>query len=437
MVYLLSAILNGLATFLTVKFWDSFFPRREVGVMFWGRWFLGTAILTISMNLIPFNWNIVDPVKVLVEMAVFYGINVALFHGKWPRRVFVVVTGYACLMSIGVMVEAGGLFISNFTRQEYVYNIPFYMLLVVVNWSLVALFVLAVHRIHPLGNIQESPISKELLGIFIPICTFFVIFFAQTASEAKDVWLFCLVLISAMDMMILLFSDHLESSAQLHKALAVACQRADVQAAGIQALSASYKTQRKMTHEFRSHLSVLSDYLSRKDITGAQKYLEALKVQQTERILLVNTHNPLIDAILNQKGSVAQEKKIDLRFQINDLSKVNIPPAELTVVMENLLDNAIEACEKLPEKDRWISVKALHERNNYPGTFFFSVENACLPVTIINDSISSTKPDPELHGFGLPNVMDILKKREAIHVMKYNNGTFLFCTEFPNAGNDV
>ena len=254
MVYLLSAILNALATFLTVKFWNSFFPRREAGTMFWVRWLLGTAILTISMNLIPFKFNIINPVKVLLEIAVFYGMNVALFHGKWPRRVFVVVTGYACLMSIGVMVEAGGLFISNFTRQEYVYNIPFYMLLVVVNWSLVALFVLAVHRIHPLENIQGSPISKELFGIVIPLGTFVVIFFAQTTSEAKDVWMFCLVLISAMDMMILLFSDHLESSAQLHKALAVARQRADVQEAGIQALSASYKTQRKMTHEFRSHL---------------------------------------------------------------------------------------------------------------------------------------------------------------------------------------
>ena len=39
----------------------------------------------------------------------------------------------------------------------------------------------------------------------------------------------------------------------------------------------------------------------------AQDYLAALQEQQTERALMVNTHNSVIDAVLNQKGYAAQK----------------------------------------------------------------------------------------------------------------------------------
>lgn len=119
-----------------------------------------------------------------------------------------------------------------------------------------------------------------------------------------------------------------------------------------------------MTHEFRSYLFALSNMLANGDTEAAQSYLDELKVRQTERILLVNTHNPIIDAILNQKGYAAREQDIDLHFEINDLSEVAIPSVDLTVVMSNLLDNAIEACEKLEKQQRRMTVKAIYNKSD-------------------------------------------------------------------------
>lgn len=161
-----------------------------------------------------------------------------------------------------------------------------------------------------------------------------------------------------------------------------------------------------------------------------------MRVRQTERILLVNTHNPIIDAILNQKGYAAKEQDIDLHFEINDLSDVAIPSVDLTVVMSNLLDNAIEACEKLEKQQRRMTVKAIYNKSDNPPTLFFSVENASKPVEIFGDHIPTTKPDPELHGFGLPNVMDILHKYDVFYLMDYKDGSFLFCLEWADAANE-
>ena len=191
-----------------------------------------------------------------------------------------------------------------------------------------------------------------------------------------------------------------------------------------------------MTHEFRGYLFALSDMLANGDTEAAQSYLDELKVRQTERILLVNTHNPIIDAILNQKGYAAREQDIDLHFEINDLSEVAIPSVDLTVVMSNLLDNAIEACEKLEKQQRRMTVKAIYNKSDNPPTLFFSVKNASKPVKIFGDHILTTKPEPELHGFGLPNVMDILHKYDVFYLMDYKDGSFLFCLEWADAANE-
>lgn len=65
-------------------------------------------------------------------------------------------------------------------------------------------------------------------------------------------------------------------------------------------------------------------------------------------------------------------------------------------------------------------------------TLFFSVENASKSVEIFGDHIPTTKPEPELHGFGLPNVMDILHKYGVFYLMDYKDGSFLFCLEWPD-----
>lgn len=49
---------------------------------------------------------------------------------------------------------------------------------------------------------------------------------------------------------------------------------------------------------------------------------------------------------------------------------MSIPSVDLTVVMSNLLDNAIEACEKLEKQERRMAVKAIYNKSDNPPTLF-------------------------------------------------------------------
>ena len=206
------------------------------------------------------------------------------------------------------------------------------------------------------------------------------------------------------------------------------------QRANIDALSSAYATQRKMTHDFRHHIAALSGMLQGGETQQAQDYLAALQEQQTERALMVNTHNSAIDAVLNQKGYAAQKQHIDIQFEVNDLSPLQIELIDCTVVLGNLLDNAIEACLKLEEAKRRIEVSVLRDEAyaDSDAKLYVSIINTSLPVHIEKDCIATTKPEPHLHGFGLPCAKELLRRNNAFYTMDYHDGAFQFCFEWPD-----
>ena len=90
------------------------------------------------------------------------------------------------------------------------------------------------------------------------------------------------------------------------------------------------------------------------------------------------------------------------------------------------LNNAIEACQRYDKGDKAIHVMAVVQQD-----FFISVRNTSEPVVIINGSIPTTKPEPQLHGFGLANIRLILEKYSGEYTMFYENGWFQFTADIP------
>lgn len=241
----------------------------------------------------------------------------------------------------------------------------------------------------------------------------------------------CATFITVMQIAALLLISWMEQNANFREEAISLQAKSKAQQESIEALSAAYAQQRKLTHDFRAHLSTLDGMLMQqnRDINTIQTYIHSLQSKQTERILLVNTHHAALDALLNQKALVAKNRKIDIQFSVNDLSPIKIDMVDLTVVISNTLDNAIEACEKLPETDRQIYVQALLEEDE----LFYAIRNKSLPVNMVANQLpASTKENPSFHGNGLQNVHTTLEKYHTLYAMDYENGWFEFATELPN-----
>lgn len=240
----------------------------------------------------------------------------------------------------------------------------------------------------------------------------------------------CALFLTSIQVAALFLVSWMEQNAHFREEALSLQTKAKAQQENIDALSAAYAQQRKLTHDFHAHLDLLAAFLNREDRTeNARNYIRNLQKTTITRLLLVSTKNTSMDALLNQKALLAKKRNIDIQFMVNDLSPLKLSIVDLTVIISNIFDNAIEACEKLPEEERQIRVQVLLEEEE----LFFSVHNRSLPVSIQPGQLPpSTKENPTLHGYGLENVRSILKKYKAVYTMEYQEGWVYFATELPN-----
>lgn len=131
-----------------------------------------------------------------------------------------------------------------------------------------------------------------------------------------------------------------------------------------------------------------------------------------------------MDIILNQKFAIAKSRNIRFTFQLDDLSAFPLADDALITVLSNLIDNAIEASEKIEDPQaRFISLKMRVE----PQAAFLYIENTTAePVLIQNNRILTTKKNPLEHGYGLQNVISVLNQNHALYLLNYDSEAHIF-----------
>lgn len=288
------------------------------------------------------------------------------------------------------------------------------------------LFIIALFRKIMLQRMTSRPRShaqhSQLILYFLFPCASFVMLVILLYVTSGH----CCILIFISNIAILFLLERMEYAASEREQLLMLNQQIQLQSKNMTSASELYSAQRKKVHDFRAHLNILNQLMKNQEYSAAEEYLEKITEQQTDRLFLVNTHHPILDALFNTKAAEATQKKISIDFEVNDLSNLPFDASDIVVLLSNLLDNAIEACQRYDKGDKTIHVMAVAQQD-----FFISVRNTSEPVTIINSSIPTTKPEPQLHGFGLANIRLILEKYSGEYTMFYENGWFQFTADIP------
>ena len=117
--------------------------------------------------------------------------------------------------------------------------------------------------------------------------------------------------------------------------------------------------------------------------------------------------NKVVDAVLLNKMTIAKEKKIPMYIQVILPKMLPIKDLDVVSLFSNLIDNAMEANEQLPETDRFISVTS----GTFVNAMYICVENSKLPSQTLNiDHIKTTKKQQHLHGYGIRIVKKIVEQ---------------------------
>lgn len=117
-----------------------------------------------------------------------------------------------------------------------------------------------------------------------------------------------------------------------------------------------YRQMRGWRHDYRSHIQLLKAHAAQGEWEALCAYLDQLETDLATVDTVVKTGNPMADAILNSKISLARSKHIQVRADASVPVALSISELDLCVILGNLFDNAIEASLSLPEPERLIRV---------------------------------------------------------------------------------
>ena len=177
---------------------------------------------------------------------------------------------------------------------------------------------------------------------------------------------------------------------------------------------------RSLRHDLQNHAITLQLMLEQDDIEGAQKYLDTFREQAATPVGAFRTGSDLLDGLLRQKLTPAIEKGTEVEVGLDFTQGAFIEPFDLCVLVGNLLDNAVEACEKVPADRRFIKVSGGLSANY----LLLRVDNACKDGTAIKTLPSTSKANKSLHGFGLRNIQKVLTRYNGNLTVSSNTGRF-------------
>ena len=163
-----------------------------------------------------------------------------------------------------------------------------------------------------------------------------------------------------------------------------------------------YRKMRGWRHDYRHHIQVMKVHAQKGEYREIEKYLELLDHDLTMVETVVKTGNPMADAILNSKLSLAAEKKIRIKAEAKIPVALTTSELDLAIIIGNLLDNAIEATSELPEEERLIRLY-MEMKGNF---LYLALTNTAKGQKKRN--FRTTKG--EGHGLGLERVDAAVKK---------------------------
>lgn len=185
-----------------------------------------------------------------------------------------------------------------------------------------------------------------------------------------------------------------------------------------------YRKMRGWRHDYHNHIQSMKAYLSMGKLQELDAYFNELDEDLTTVDTVIKTGNVKIDAILNSKISLAAEKNIRVEAKAVIPADLNLKISEidLSLVIGNLMDNAIEACMKIEEEDRrFIRIYI----DILKGQLYLYLMNASEGKLFREGKIYLTTKNKEYHGLGLLRMDKVIEKYHGYLDRQNEDGVFV------------
>lgn len=265
------------------------------------------------------------------------------------------------------------------------------------------LFIGKAFRFCIIGNKQNR------LTLSLPVILIFLMMFWSLNSTANIITLL-LTMLTAVSIFFII-AKLLNSTAELihvRRSEKELSEYIDVQRRGYDRVMQKMESVREYRHDMRHHLTVIEGLIRQGDHSKAFEYVSGLNGSFGELESMRCCTNPEINAVLSEYIGRAEMAgcKVTQRFALPEL--IPFEEQDVCLVLANAVENAIKACSKFPEEDRYINISAEYSDGH---RLIITVINPCgSAVEFDENSLPVSQDSSEEHGIGLRSVKRIVEK---------------------------
>ena len=170
-------------------------------------------------------------------------------------------------------------------------------------------------------------------------------------------------------------------------------------------LQDSIRQSRNMRHDLKHYLLTLQGFLARGELKQAEEYLEQYLAEVSRYEILKLCSNPLVDMLVSHYYILAKERDIDFAVRIRIPEELPVRNSDLSVLLGNLLENAVEGAELAPQGQRGIRFNMICQGNMLAVTVDNGFDGK---VNMEGSAYASTKSGHS--GLGLGSICYIAEK---------------------------
>lgn len=417
--FLIKLIPAVLTVYILKLYNDIFFEAKKISFpifTIWFAYFIWQLFQAAQMIFPP-------GIKLMINVWLICLVSIIGYSGNLLQKIVVslLVTAMWLLMEFIV----GFLF----TLLGWAYYTPLFCGSIISEIMILGL-ILALKRFFESENIRSLPWKYNMAILIIPVGSMYVLYNIFMISNIHQIYtgyvLQCLlstIIILAIDIMVFKIYSSLAREKEIQRCNTVYEQQLNLCVQHMEEKELLLEEFRNQRHNYKQHFIVLNNLLSAKRIEEAYDYLNKLIDQKPgEKMFVCNTDNVVVDALINFKHSIAYSKGIKLTAKVQVPVRLPFSSADISILIGNILDNAIEAVENMPKEKKEIcfymqynkNVLVIAEQNEYAGEI---KKNK-------NGKILSEKGDDINHGIGLMSIEKIAHKYRGALVIETNNQVF-------------
>lgn len=236
-----------------------------------------------------------------------------------------------------------------------------------VTFSKVILIFLYYLTINRLIRKKNYPASKTQYSVYVIMLIYSLVNMLLIAAEfvqkqTNYLWVANMGCIVLADLYLLYFIKMSNDKGYYEKLAETLEQQAKMQYEYYLSQSEKYNSTLQVLHDVNKHIKAVGELYTTDHGELATEYTKQITNMLKPLIPIKYTGNPILDILLSDKALEMKEKGIDFQVDIDNVDLKGIEPIDVTTIFGNLLDNAIEAAEKLEGyKYVYIKIGAYHQ----------------------------------------------------------------------------